>query len=168
MLPICHEKYHSPEQNVHKSIEESFHYHFHHYFFYLLFLPLPSIYRRAYAGGRHSTLLPTDVLLDTGANCSIVHNRNLLTNVTSCNPAIFDGLSGSINITQRGSLGSICEAYYHEDIIANILSVLAIRSEGHTLKEVSITVKKRLTDGVISSLRNAAVHIYFNSKYVDL
>ena len=54
--------------------------------------------------------------------------------MTSCNPAIFDGLSGSINITQRGSLGSICEAYYHEDIIANILSVLAIRSKGHTLE----------------------------------
>ena len=88
---------------------------------------------RAYAGGRHSTLLPTDVILDTGANCSIVHNRNLLTNLTSCNPVIFDGLSGSINITQKGSLGSICEAYYHKDIIANILSVSALKNEGHKL-----------------------------------
>ena len=89
---------------------------------------------RAYAGGRHSTLLPTDVILDTGANCSIVHNRHLLTNLTSCHPVTFDGLSGSINITQKGSLGSICEAYYHKDIIANILSVSAIRSQGHTLE----------------------------------
>ena len=89
---------------------------------------------RAYAGCRHSTLLPTDVILDTGAKCSIVHNQNLLTNLKSCNPVTFDGLSGSINITQKGSLGSICEAYYHKDIIANILSVSAIRSEGHTLE----------------------------------
>ena len=49
-------------------------------------------------------------------------------------PVTFDGLSGSINITQKGSLGSICEAYYHKDIIANILSVSAIRSQGHTLE----------------------------------
>ena len=34
------------------------------------------------------------------------------------------------------------------------------------LKEVSITVKRRLTDSVISSSRNTAVHIYFNLKYV--
>ena len=34
------------------------------------------------------------------------------------------------------------------------------------LQEVSITVKKRLTDSVISSSRNAAVHIDFNLKYV--
>ena len=33
-------------------------------------------------------------------------------------------------------------------------------------KEVSITVKKRQTDSVISSSRNAAVHIDFNLKYV--
>ena len=88
---------------------------------------------RAYAGGRHPTLLPTDIILDTGANCSIVHNRSLLTNLKSCKPVIFDGLSGSISITQRGSLGTICDAYYHKDIIANILSVSAIKNEGHTL-----------------------------------
>ena len=33
------------------------------------------------------------------------------------------------------------------------------------LKDVSITVKKRLTDDVMSSLRNATVHINFNLKY---
>ena len=88
---------------------------------------------RAYAGDRHPTLLPTDIILDTGANCSIVHNRSLLTNLKSCKPVIFDGLSGSISITQRGSLGTVCDAYYHKDIIANILSVSAIKNEGHTL-----------------------------------
>ena len=88
---------------------------------------------RAYAWGKHPTLLPTDIILDTGAYCSIVHNRSLLTNLKSCKPVIFDGLSGSISITQKGSLGTICDAYYHKDIIANILSVSAIKNEGHTL-----------------------------------
>ena len=87
----------------------------------------------SYAGGRHPTLLPTDIILDTGANCSIVHNRSLLTNLKSCKPVIFDGLSGSISITQRGPLGTICEAYYHKDIVTNILSVSAIKNEGHIL-----------------------------------
>ena len=35
-----------------------------------------------------------------------------------------------------------------------------------THEEVSITVKMRLTDGIISSSRNAANHIYFNWKHV--
>ena len=34
------------------------------------------------------------------------------------------------------------------------------------LKEVGITVRRRLTDSVISSSSNAAVHIYFSLKYV--
>ena len=34
------------------------------------------------------------------------------------------------------------------------------------LEEVSITVKRRLTDSVVSSSRNAAVYIYFDLKYV--
>ena len=83
--------------------------------------------------GSHSNLSPTDVILDTGANCSIVHNSKLLSNMSTCNPVTFDGLSGSINIAQKGSLGSICDAYHHKDIIANILSVSAITSQGHIL-----------------------------------
>ena len=35
-----------------------------------------------------------------------------------------------------------------------------------TLKEMSITVEKKLNNSVVSSSRNAAVHIYFNLKYV--
>ena len=55
--------------------------------------------------------------------------------MSTCNPVTFDGLSGSINITQKGSLGSICDAYYHKDIIANILLVSAITSQGHILAD---------------------------------
>ena len=86
-----------------------------------------------FTAGSQSNLSPTDVILDTGANCSIVHNSKLLSNMSTCNPVTFDGLSGSNNITQKGSSGSICDAYYHKDIIAKILSVSAITSQGHIL-----------------------------------
>ena len=52
-----------------------------------------------FTAGSQSNLSPTDVILDTGANCSIVHNSQLLSNMSTCNPVTFDGLSGSINIT---------------------------------------------------------------------
>ena len=45
------------------------------------------------------------------------------------NPVTFDVLSGSINITQERSLGRICDTYYRNDIIANILLVSAITSQ---------------------------------------
>ena len=51
--------------------------------------------------------------------------------MSTFNPVTFDGLSSSI--TQKESLGSICDAYYHKDIIANILSVSVITSMGHIL-----------------------------------
>ena len=125
VLLISHEKFQSHKHSGNKIIGQ---------FYYLQYRSFYSITNlRAYAGGRYPTLLPTDIILDTGANCSIVHNRSLLTNLKSCKPVIFDGLSGSISITQRESLGTICDAYYHKDIIANILSVSTIKSEGHTL-----------------------------------
>ena len=51
------------------------------------------------------------------ANCSTVHNSKLLSNISTCNPVTLDGLSGSIDMTQKESLGSKCDAYYHKDII---------------------------------------------------
>ena len=67
--------------------------------------------------GSQSNLSPTDVILDAGVNCSIVHNSKLLSNISTCNPVTLDGLSGSIDMTQKESLGSKCDAYYHKDII---------------------------------------------------
>ena len=49
-----------------------------------------------FTAGSQSNLPPTDVTLDTGANCSIVHNSQLLSNMSTCNPVTFDGLSGVV------------------------------------------------------------------------
>ena len=99
----------------------------------IITLPATTSNLKVFTAGSQSNLSPTDVILDKGANYSIVYNSQLLSNMSACNPVTFDRLSGSINITQKGSLGSICDAYYHKDIIANILSVSANTNQGHIL-----------------------------------
>ena len=86
-----------------------------------------------FTAGSQSNLSPTDMILDTGANYSIMYQSKLSSNISTCNPVTFDRLSGSINITQTGSLGNICDTYYHRDMIANIVSESAITSQGYTL-----------------------------------
>ena len=85
-----------------------------------------SVVSRMKSVGRKVICLPPTyarrlVELVEGSGCS------LLTNLILCYPFILDGLSGSINITQKGSLGSICDAYYHKDMIS------AIKSDGRPL-----------------------------------
>ena len=43
----------------------------------------------------------------------------------------FDGLNGTLSIDQKGSLQGLCDAYFHEAALANILSFSQIRSLGH-------------------------------------
>ena len=76
-------------------------------------------------------LLPTDVILDSGATFSIIFNADLLSKTHSCSPVTFDGLNGTLSIDQRGSLQDLCDAYFHEAALANILSFSQVRSLGH-------------------------------------
>ena len=123
MLLISHEKSQSHKHSGNKIIGQ---------FYYLQYHSFYSL-NKSTSVRRRQTPYSFANRYNSGANCSIVHNRGLLTNLKSCKPVNFDGLSGSISITQRGSLGTICDAYYHKDIIANILSVSAIKNEGHPL-----------------------------------
>ena len=59
---------------------------------------------------------PTDCLLDSGANCSIIKSRALLTNIRSCTPANFDGIGGALTIAEKEKLGPLCNAYFHLDL----------------------------------------------------
>ena len=67
-----------------------------------IILKNPTISTSNLTAGSQSNLSPSDVILDTGANCSIVHNSQLLSNMSTSNSVTFDELSGSINITQKG------------------------------------------------------------------
>ena len=86
-----------------------------------------------FCGGGAKALSDTDVILDTGANCGVVHNIHILQNVKFCPPVTFDGLAGTLTTSRKGSLGGICDAYFHPRAGANILSLSAAKSRGHTV-----------------------------------
>lgn len=44
----------------------------------------------------------TDVIFDTGATGSIVANGTILTNIMSCHPTEYKGLSGSLTVSKVG------------------------------------------------------------------
>ena len=86
------------------------------------------------ASGGADSLTPTDCLLDSAANCSVVRNRNLLSYLHPCPPPVrFDGLGGALTIAEKGHLGSLCEAYYHPAATANIISFSSIKEQGHSV-----------------------------------
>ena len=79
-------------------------------------------------------LRSTDLILDTGANGSIVHNLDLLHNIKSTPQLTFGGLAGSLHTSQKGTLRDMCTAYYHPDSPANILSFSQLREANHDIK----------------------------------
>lgn len=76
-------------------------------------------------------LRSTDVILDSGANFSIIANPDLLSDTRSCSTVVFDGLNGTLSIDKKGCLQGLCDAYFHTAALANILSFSQVRSLGH-------------------------------------
>jgi Reverse transcriptase (RNA-dependent DNA polymerase) len=62
-------------------------------------------------------------MLDSGANCGIFMNKNLLTNLRTIEShATINGVSGQIITNVVGIFNNMSEVYYHPHAIANILS----------------------------------------------
>ena len=74
--------------------------------------------------------------LDTGANGSIVRNRNLLHGITREAPLTFGGIGGSLTTTRRGCIRDLCQAYYHPESPANIISFSQLQEAGHRIEFV--------------------------------
>ena len=85
------------------------------------------------ATGGAASLTPTQVVLDTGANASVVKNKKLLQRVHSTRTVHFDGLAGILPISEIGDLEDLCSAYYSPHAIANIVSFSQLRENGHTI-----------------------------------
>ena len=85
------------------------------------------------ATGGASTLRRNQLLLDTGANTSVVHNSRLLTAIRSTRTVRFDGLAGVLPISQIGDLDQLCSAYYSPEAVANIISFSQLRENGHVI-----------------------------------
>lgn len=63
------------------------------------------------------------VLLDSGANCGIFNNINLLTDIQeSIYTATINGIGGCLTTNLRGVYNGDRKVFYHPDAIANILS----------------------------------------------
>ena len=85
------------------------------------------------ATGGASSLRRNQLLLDTGANTSVVHNARLLTSIRPTRTVRFDGLAGVLPISQIGDLDQLCSAYYSPHAVANIISFSQLRENGHTI-----------------------------------
>ena len=69
---------------------------------------ISTVTHSVFYGGGAKALSDTDVILDTGANCGVVHNIHILQNVKFCPPVTFDGLAGTLTTSREGSLFSFC------------------------------------------------------------
>lgn len=78
-------------------------------------------------------LKPYDIVLDTGANGSIVRNKNLLHDIHTKTSLTFNGIAGALVTKKAGALRDLGNAYYHHLSPANILSFSQVRDEGHAI-----------------------------------
>lgn len=84
--------------------------------------------------GRTKQLSPYDIVLDTGANGSIVHNKALLHEIKTQSPLTFSGLAGALTTTTVGAIRDLGNAHYHQNSPANILSFSQLRDAGHNIQ----------------------------------
>ena len=93
----------------------------------------------SFLAGKENLLGDYDLILDTGANGSIVRNKALLHNISRQAPLTFGGIGGSITTSRRGRIRDLCEAYYHESSPANIVSFSQLQEAGHKIELIADT-----------------------------
>ena len=75
--------------------------------------PVSDSTKAALAFGGSNTLGEHQLIVDTGANMSVIMNPLML----RCNPVTFDRLHGNLEVSQTGSLLGICRACYHPEAV---------------------------------------------------
>jgi hypothetical protein len=70
----------------------------------------------------------TEIIFDTGAIGSIVANEAILASITRCEPSEYNGLSGSLTVTQTGQLRDIGIVHFDK---LSILSASDSLRQGH-------------------------------------
>ena len=74
------------------------------------------------------------VIHDSGANCGIFKNRNILTDIRISNEtATINGIGGNLTTNVIGTFNNRHDVYYHPDAVANILSHSAEKDNGATI-----------------------------------
>ena len=98
--------------------------------FPIYFREISDTTKAALAFGAKKNIDKNSLLVDTGASFSIVKDYGLMSELKSCSPVTFDGLQGTLTVNQSGSLLGICQAYYHPDAVANIISFSKVEDLG--------------------------------------
>ncbi len=74
------------------------------------------------------------VIHDSGANCGIFKNINILENIRISNEkATINGIGGNLTTNVIGTFNGRHDVYYHPDAVANILSQSAEKDNGATI-----------------------------------
>ena len=74
------------------------------------------------------------VIHDSGANCGIFKNINILNNIRISNEtATINGIGGVLTTNVIGTFNNKHDVFYHPDAVANILSQSAERDNGATI-----------------------------------
>ena len=85
------------------------------------------------AAGNHVRFKDEEIILDTGANGSILSNPAPLDHIRTAERVTFDGISGVLSTDKVGELSGICQVHLHPEAIANILSFPQLREVGHSI-----------------------------------
>jgi hypothetical protein len=73
------------------------------------------------------TLDKYDILLDNQSTISIFSDFDIVSNVSKAiEPITINGISGSLEVNQIANAGSFGTVYFHQDAVANIVSLAAI------------------------------------------
>jgi hypothetical protein len=73
----------------------------------------------------------TEIIFDTGANGSIVANEGIVASITRCEPTEYNGLIGSLSVTQTGQFRDIGIVHFDERAKLSILSASDCLRLGH-------------------------------------
>ena len=74
------------------------------------------------------------VIHDSGANCGIFKNKNILKDIRISNEtATINGIGGTLTTNVIGTFNNKHDVYYHPDAVANILSQSAEKDNGATI-----------------------------------
>jgi hypothetical protein len=80
-------------------------------------------------GGRRTSA--TEAIFDTGATGTIIACRGVLSDIRDTQPMVFKGLSGDLEVTQKGMLKGIGRVYYDSRAIMSIISASECTRQGH-------------------------------------
>ena len=88
----------------------------------------------ALSGGGASSVPPDAIILDSGANASIIKNRKLVHNVHKVPMVKFDGVGGGLLVDLAGELLDLGPTFYNPRSVANIVSLSQLRAQGHNIR----------------------------------